>query len=359
MDKLELKRFYNRVRILYYMLAIKALRKKRYPFYTNLVINNVCGMKCSYCFGNYHSRQPNQISLDKFKQLVDLLYSKGTSYILLQGGEPLIHPHFSEFLRYLNSKNIINAIVSNGQFPELIKNIPELNYMDNICFSLDGNKDGNDKVRKNSFDKVIVSIDEVKKYYKVPIRINTTLHKFVLQDIDFLAEFVKKNKLEWGINFLFIGTEQAMDGEKLALSKEETIYAISKILEYKKKRYPIFTTTKVLKYALCWTEYTDKVFLAKSELTNFPKPIECQYGNYEIAIDEDLRLYPCQALQNIFPAKSIETDGFDNAFEFLLTKPCYSCRVVSMINTSAMINWDFEIILETIFDTIRNRFIRD
>ncbi|MBP7653758.1 radical SAM protein [Candidatus Dependentiae bacterium] len=355
----NLKRFYDRGRLLCGMLSIKAFRKKKYPFYVNLVINSSCNLNCSYCFGKYAHRPPRNITFDDFKELTDLLIKKGIKYILIQGGEPLLHPELGKMIKYLYDKKIITALVTNGSLPEKIRKIPELDLMDNICFSLDGNREGNDRVRgKGSFDKVLESIAEVKKNYTVPVRINSTIHKFVHTDIDFMAKFMKEKKIEWGINFLFSGKEKA-EGESLVLTREQMIDYLKKLLEYKKAGYPIFTTSKIIKYTMRWVSRNDEIFstLERLKKINFQKPIECQYGNYEIAIDEDYKIYPCQGLQNIFPAKSIKDCGFDEAFKNLENKPCYSCYIPSMINTSAMINWDLSVIFETIWETFRNRFL--
>jgi len=351
----QFKRFYDRARILFYMLKIKGFRQKKYPFYVNLVINSMCNLKCAYCFGKYHGRKTSNTNLNFLKDLIAELKLKKTKYILIQGGEPFLHPDLGKIISFLNDNNIISAVSSNGQFPEKIKTTPEIELMDNICFSLDGSEQNNDKVRgKGVFQNVMESIEKVKKYYSTPIRIKTTVHKFVKDDVDFMAEFAKKNKVEWGMDFLFLGNEK-LDDEPLGLSKEELLEYISSLLEYKKKGYPIFITSKILKYAADWpfgfeTKYVDER-TAKNK-TRF-KPIECQYGNYEIVIDEDNKVYPCQAMQGAFNAKSIIETNFDEAFDNLKNRICYTCYTPSLINTSAMINWDFKVILETIFDTVR------
>lgn len=352
------KRFYNRARILYHMLAIKAFRKSRYPFYVNLVINSQCNLRCAYCFGKYSSRSQSYWKLEDLKVLIDDLYKRGTRYILVQGGEPLLHPNIREILAYLEKKNIVSAIVSNGTLPRKFKEIPELAQLDNICFSLDGNQEGNDKVRgQGTFNKVMESIQVIKENFDTPIRINSTIHKYVINDCDFMAEFMKKNNIEWGISYLFRGDEK-LGEENLAATDEEIRNYQKKIIEYKKKGYPIFTAAKILKYTYNWpfgykTIYVDKE-KAKKEMGK--KCIECQYGNYEIVIDEDGKVYPCQGMQGVFEAKNVHEVGFDEAFQYLTTKPCYTCYVIPLINTSAMINWDMNVILDTVYHTFRTRF---
>ena len=354
---LALRRYWNRLRTLYYMLAIKAFKKPRYPFYVNLVINSRCNLKCAYCFGSYSHRKTPDWELEDLKKLIDDLYRRGTRYILIQGGEPLLHKDLGEIFRYIDSRGIVTALVTNGQFPERIRNISEIALLDNICFSLDGAREGNDRIRgKGTFDKVLKSIRVVKEVHKTPIRINSTITKYTVHDVDFMAEFMKKNNIEWGINFLFKGDERLGD-EDLAPEDEAIIQYQQKFINYIKKGYPIFSTTKILRYTLDWPVPYTRKFLGRKEALQLlgKKAIECQYGNYEIVIDEDGRLYPCQGMQGMFDGKNLKEVGFDAAFEHLKNKPCYTCYLVSMINTSAMINWDLNVIGETVKGTLRSR----
>jgi MoaA/NifB/PqqE/SkfB family radical SAM enzyme len=358
--KQEYIRLYNRAKLLYHILAIKTFNKDYYPFYVNLVINSKCNLKCAYCFGDYHNRNTPDLKYEDFKKLVFELKQKGTKYILIQGGEPLLHPDLGRFIRFLYDNKILCAIVSNGQLPERLKELPHLNLMDNICFSIDGRPENNDKIRgQGSFNKVVESIEIVKKFFDVPVRISSSIHKLVKNDYKFMADFIKKNNLEWGINFLFKGDEKYNNIE-LGLNKQETIEYLDNLIELKKQGYPIFITKKILEYAKNWPVSYENKFLSLSECNklNFKNKIECQYGNYEIVIDEDGKLYPCQALQNKFNGLSIYEHGFDKAFDNLRNKPCYTCYIPSMINTSAMINRDFNVLFETIFETFRNRFFR-
>lgn len=347
----------NKARTMYYMLAIKALRKKPYPFYVNLVINSQCNLQCSYCFGAYSKRPQTYWKMKELKKLIDDLHKRGTRYILIQGGEPFLHPEIRSILKYLKKKKIVTAIATNGTLPNLLKKIPEIEDLDNICFSLDGNREGNDKIRgKGTFDKVMESIKVVQQNYTTPIRINSAIHKYVINDCDFMAEFTKKNNIGWGMSYLFKGDEK-LGQEDLSPTNDEIYAYQKKIIEYKKKGYSIFSTLKVLKYAFEWpfgynTIYVDN---KKAKKTLGKKCIECQYGNYEIIIDEDGKIYPCNAMQGVFKAKSIHEDGFDKAFEHLKNKPCHTCYIVPMINTSAMINWDVNVLFDTIFNILKPR----
>jgi len=249
----------------------------------------------------------------------------------------------------------VAAIITNGQLPDRIKDLPELELLDNICFSLDGNREGNDYIRgKGSYDKVIESINKIRKYCKTPIKICSTIHKYVIDDADFIAEFAKQNKINWNINFLFGGDEK-FGGADLALSNDEMKKYASKLIELKKRGYPIFISNAALDYIRKWLNCSNSVFLSEYELIEkkFVMPIKCQYGNYEIFIDNDLKVYPCPILQNKFNAKNIAEVGFDEAFDNLINKPCFSCYVPSMINTALIFDWNLSAVLDTVSGLIK------
>ncbi len=354
----ETARLWDRGRILAAMLAIRAFRRPRYPFYVNLVINSRCTNRCAYCFGRYAERQRPDLPYEKFLALAELLAARGTRYVLIQGGEPLLHPDLGRMLGHLAGRRIVTALASNGQLPERIGEIPELDLMDNLCFSLDGMAEGNDRVRgTGTFARVLRSIGEVRRRYGVPVRINSTVHRHVAGDVHEMARLVRDQRLEWGCSFLFRGNEE-QEGEPLGMSTEEIRAYLAELLAYKKRGYPIFTTSRVLRYAAAWPVPYDRVFLSAAEAAALPgfRPIHCQYGQYELVIDEDGALYPCQGMQGVFAAKNWERDGFDSAFTHLATKQCDTCYILPLMNTSAMINWDWRVIGETVWETLRNRF---
>lgn len=354
----EIRRLFNRARLLAHMLSIRALRRPPFPLYVNLVINSRCNLRCAYCFGHYPLRGHADLAFPEFCRLVTALRQRGTVFILIQGGEPLLHPQLGDMLAFLHDQGIISAIVSNGQCPERIAQLPELELMDNICFSLDGNAAGNDLVRGGgSFAKVMRSIAEVQRHYTLPVRLNTTVHRHVLDDVPFMAELVRAHHLEWGVAFLFHGNEQ-LAGTPLAPAAEERRAYLQRILAYKRRGYPIFTTTRILQYCHDWPDAAGGIAIsrARARALHLRNYVECQYGSYEVVIDEDGCVYPCQAMQGIFPARNIHTDGLAAALAHLDGKPCHTCCIPPLINTSAMINWDAGVIIETVGDALRNRY---
>lgn len=55
-----------------------------------LAITNKCRLGCGYCYEKFNLNQPNNISTNKWKEIVKSLQSIGVNIFILSGGEPLI-----------------------------------------------------------------------------------------------------------------------------------------------------------------------------------------------------------------------------------------------------------------------------
>lgn len=68
----------------------------------NIAITSYCNLRCPYCFADdmIHEQSEN-ISVDKFRSILQWL-SKTPVHIGVIGGEPTIHPYFSDILREVN-----------------------------------------------------------------------------------------------------------------------------------------------------------------------------------------------------------------------------------------------------------------
>jgi len=92
------------------------LRRRKLP---NILINNKCHGKCEYCFQKGWINDPNlqDMTLTAFTKAINILESLRVPIVGLAGGEPTLHPQFTEFLKILCSKrfSFIN-VLTNGLF---------------------------------------------------------------------------------------------------------------------------------------------------------------------------------------------------------------------------------------------------
>lgn len=101
----------------------------------NIMINDICNLKCPYCFAQELSNRNNKnITMDNFEKAIDFVLTGGANeQIGLIGGEPTLHPQFDKILEYLNNrKDVKNVIV----FTNGIKINKYLDYLNEEKFSL-------------------------------------------------------------------------------------------------------------------------------------------------------------------------------------------------------------------------------
>lgn len=164
-------------------------------------ITNICNLNCIHCLRD--KVEPTvSIPLDLFKKIIDQIAELGIERVSLTGGEPTLHPNFSELLIYLASMEIDFNFVTNGR--EFNKVLPILleptvkKYLQSVCFSIDGaSANTHDNLRgKGSFQAVIKAAN-LCRLKGIPISIKTVitnLNKNEVMEIAFLGASLKTTK---------------------------------------------------------------------------------------------------------------------------------------------------------------------
>jgi len=88
------------------------------PFWTVLTITSKCNLFCNYCFNDYDYSLKNRnlrenIWLEKYKSIVDILYKYGTRDIIITGWEPFSAFFLWDLLEYIRDKWIFIRINTN------------------------------------------------------------------------------------------------------------------------------------------------------------------------------------------------------------------------------------------------------
>src|SRR3989344_8123837 len=84
------------------------------PYLCVFHITNKCNLRCKHCYADAGDKLKNELSLEEIKKTIDDLHDLGTQYIILSGGEPLIHKNFFDILGHCNEKKMHSMITSNG-----------------------------------------------------------------------------------------------------------------------------------------------------------------------------------------------------------------------------------------------------
>lgn len=146
-----------------YSINIKGDGKIFFPNAASILLTNKCNLKCEYCYGDYSASKNEFLAINKVPELFDTLEKNGITAIELTGGEPLLHPYFTEILKLACNKRWHINILSNGVLfdEEVYKSISDNKDRIYSQISIDGSNESiNEKVRqvKNSFSKTLNSI---------------------------------------------------------------------------------------------------------------------------------------------------------------------------------------------------------
>ncbi|NYI78058.1 mycofactocin radical SAM maturase [Nocardioides panzhihuensis] len=117
-----------------------------------------CNLACVHCLSSSGRRDPNELSTDQAKAVIDELQRMQVFYVNIGGGEPTVRPDFWELLDYAVAHDVGVKFSTNGVriTKERAAQLASSDYVD-VQISLDGaTAEVNDAVRgRGSFDMAV------------------------------------------------------------------------------------------------------------------------------------------------------------------------------------------------------------
>jgi len=310
----------------------------RKPINVMISVTNRCNSRCSYC--NIFNRNQRELTESEIINLLDILKKEGTQRIALWGGEPLIREDIGRIIDHAKNKlGFFISVDTNGylvpQKLDILKNI------DVLVFSFDGCQNIHDENReKGSYAKVMKAI-EIALQNNINVFTITVLTKKNIGDLEFICETAKNKGFSNTFQVLHHSSELASENESSYMPENaEYKNAINKIIDYKKKGYPIVSSFQYLNYLLEWPDYKKSTSVSKSRLKCFAGKLYCN-------IDTDGSIYPCSVMIGQMPSKNFLADGFKDAFDFTKNVECQSCNAscfteynfMHSFNLGVIYNW--------------------
>ena len=132
-----------------------------------LMPHSRCNCRCVMCDiwkGNNNVQQLNESDVEK---LLDSLKKLNAKWVVMSGGEALMHPNFFNLCDIIKTKKIKISILSTGLL--LKKYATEIiSKTDEVIVSLDGSREVHDRIRNipNAFEKLKEGVRELKKINK-------------------------------------------------------------------------------------------------------------------------------------------------------------------------------------------------
>ena len=212
------------------------IKKLKSPTNVNFTITNKCNQHCNFCFVDSNIQKPN-FPLDKIKKVLDECAKAEVFEIKLFGGEPLIHPNFSEIVDYTFDWGFNVGFTSNGTLidEKVIEKI--VDRVDSCSISIHGFEDTHDKItgKKGAYKKALNAVKQLTNR-GIYVGVLFTLTKENKEELYPFAKFILDN-----YNVGYFGVDRFVPLGRgtfdLMPSIKDFNNAFSKLLELKNK-YP-------------------------------------------------------------------------------------------------------------------------
>ena len=98
---------------MYKDIILQRVCKQRILHSVSLELTYQCNLNCFYCY-NDRSKSGRMLSLDQYRDLLRDLAEMQTLFLMLTGGEPMVHPHFFEIAGMTREFGFVVRVRTNG-----------------------------------------------------------------------------------------------------------------------------------------------------------------------------------------------------------------------------------------------------
>jgi len=190
-----------------------------------------CNLRCLHCRAAAGFDNQTELSLEKFKEILEDAKELGVKTITLSGGEPFLKKDIFEFIKLAKKKGFILRVQSNVILLDenKIKKLQELN-VDYVGTGIDGLEKNHDRLRnkKGSFKKVVENISLLKKH-GIKTHVEFTATQFNFKDFEKVMKLCEKLGVYDVMTRAVIPAGRGKDFE-FSLSKEQYKEFLKKVI---------------------------------------------------------------------------------------------------------------------------------
>ncbi|MBD3317123.1 MAG: radical SAM protein [Chitinivibrionales bacterium] len=166
--------------------------KKWYPRFVVWELTLACNMRCGHCGSTAGKSRADELNLEEMYRVCDQLGELECERLTLLGGEPLIHPHWTDVTKRLQENDIRVNVITNGW------TLHEEKVCDDIAaagltivgISIDGMKKSHDSLRREgSFDRIAKGMDLLKER-GIASAVCTVITTDSIRDLGELHDFI-------------------------------------------------------------------------------------------------------------------------------------------------------------------------
>lgn len=315
----------------------------RVPINGSFELTARCNFSCPMCYVHLspeeQQRRGRELTGDEWLAIAEQARNAGTVFLLLTGGEPLLHPEFKRIYLQLKKMGFLISINTNGSMIEgdmldLFRQEPP--YRFNITLYSTSNEGYVRQCGVPIYDRVVRNIRSLRED-GMTIRINLTITPENQAELPELVKTARElGTVVQGGTYLFppVRVDETMVGKNLRPTPEE---AGRLQVEYDKLR---MDTEAFLERAerIAKQDYSRSYTAEEYELGT---EMLCRAGRAVYWIDWQGNMMPCAQLP--IPAVNVLKNGFDGAWkriveeipEIRLPKECVTCKLQKLCNPCA------------------------
>ncbi len=147
-----------------------------------------CNLKCIRCL--WRCPRKKFMHFNDFKRIIDVLVENNILWVTINGGEPLLHPHFWDMVYYCKENKLGIKIFTNGTLIDrnTALKIAKIEPI-SLQISLDGLNKAYRYIRGISDEKVLNTIKFLRNT-GVKVEISSVLHKFLVKNREELIKLI-------------------------------------------------------------------------------------------------------------------------------------------------------------------------
>ena len=297
------------------------MRKSRLhgrPYCASFELTPLCNFDCKMCYMHLTKEQMEKegriLTTEEWLDIVRQAVDAGVANVDLTGGECLTHPGFEDIYRYLASRGVRVAVLTNGQLlserhVELFKKYPPAG----VQISLYGSCEEAYKrvTGHNAFRQVLKAV-ELLKTAGIRVRVTVTPNKYMQDDAESLLNLIHSLDVDYSIGRSTLPARPET-GRKIEdyIIENEVYVRMCKFEEH--HRIALFTELGI-------TPSKKYDFLIKGQRTFEGAP--CSAGSANFHINWKGEMAPCVAFYEV--TKSVLDCSLEDAWIWIRdTMKCY------------------------------------
>lgn len=327
------------------LLCLKA-SKLHIPITANFELTPLCNMNCDMCYIRHSQKEQKEIqrlrTVSEWINLAERLKKRGTLFILLTGGEPLMYPDFLQLYKELKKMGFILTINTNGTlFTDEIADILANDIPRRVNVTLYGASNETYQIITGNpygYDETLHAI-QLLKDRNIPTKLNCSMVRANMEDTKAILELSEKLNLPLEYNTYMYPCSRR---------KNKPFPSDVRVSPIDAARWSIFI--KEFQKKEHFSELKEKIlesYKNADNITSFTNAMKCRAGKSSCWINWKGEMTPCVFLDS--PKINIFENSFEDAWQcmqdaceaFKFPSKCSYCKYRIHCNVcAASVRWD-------------------